>query len=52
MLEEVDAMTVIIPAKTESEILASVQHDATADQVCRAMVERADACVNHLCGCK
>ena len=45
-------MQVIIKPKKEPEVLAAVKDEATPAEVRQAMVERAECCVDHLCGCR
>lgn len=45
-------MTVIKKAKSEQEILASVLKNADKEKVQNSIKEKAEMCVNHLCGCK
>ena len=44
-------MQVLIQGKKESEVLASVKDEATAEEIHAAMVDREDACVDSKCGC-
>ena len=44
-------MQIVAKPKMETEILAAVKDDAKPEEIRKAMVERAECCVNHLCGC-
>ncbi len=45
-------MKIIAKPKHETQILASVNKNAKADNIHKGIIERAEYCVNHLCGCK
>jgi hypothetical protein len=42
---------IISEAKTEELILMSVSEDASAEEVMESIKEKAECCVDHLCGC-
>jgi len=44
-------MKVIKPAKTEKEILVSVSQEADKRVIQQSITEKAEANVDHLCGC-
>lgn len=44
-------MKVIAKPKTEQQILASVNENATPEEIYEGIVAKAECCVNHLCGC-
>ena len=44
-------MKVIAKPKKERTILASVKEDAKAEDIRKGIVEKAESCVVHLCGC-
>jgi hypothetical protein len=44
-------MKVISKPKPEEKVVAPVGEKATAEALYKSLVERAEACVNHLCGC-
>jgi len=45
-------MIVISEAKTEEEILRSVEDNVKAEEVRDSILSKAECCVNHLCGCR
>lgn len=44
-------MRVISEAKTEEMVLMSVNDNASAELVMESIKEKAECCVDHLCGC-
>ena len=44
-------MKVITKPLTEEQVLAPVSEDATAEEIYKGFVAKAECCVNHLCGC-
>ena len=44
-------MAIFVTSKEEKKILESVQKDAKAEDIYKSIVEKAECCVNHLCGC-
>jgi hypothetical protein len=44
-------MRILIEAKTEKQVLASVQEEATAEEIRQALIERSENCVDSRCGC-
>ena len=44
-------MKVIAKPLTEEQVLAPVSEDATAEEIYKGFVAKAECCVNHLCGC-
>lgn len=44
-------MKVISKPKREQTVVGPAQEKATAKAIYKSMVERAEGCVDHLCGC-
>lgn len=44
-------MKVIAPPRTEAEVRRPAEPAAKPEEVKKSMVERAESCVDHLCGC-
>jgi len=45
-------MKIITKPKREQKILSAVKKNAKAQDIYKGMIERAENCVDHLCGCK
>lgn len=45
-------MDIIRQAIEEDVILAPVGEDADVENIYRSLVEKAECCVDHLCGCR
>jgi len=45
-------MEVLVDARTEEEVLASVQEGATAEEIRQALADASENCVDSRCGCK
>lgn len=50
--KEVIKVKVIKGATEEKVVLAATDKDASVADVYRSVVQRAECCVDHLCGCK
>lgn len=44
-------MKIISKPKEEKKILSSVRKEAKADEIHKSIVDKAECCVDHLCGC-
>lgn len=44
-------MKVIVKPTREQKVLSSVKKGASAEEIYRGIIEKAECCVVHLCGC-
>jgi|ETNmetMinimDraft_26_1059896.scaffolds.fasta_scaffold54207_2 hypothetical protein len=44
-------MKVIVEPTPEEKVIAPVSEEATSSSIYESMVQRAECCVDHLCGC-
>lgn len=44
-------MEILVEARTENEVLASVREGATAEEIGQALADAAENCVDSRCGC-